>query len=170
MEADVAPFVAYRNDPHVARYQSWESCTLLEATALVENQKTQAPGTPGEWYQIAIALKTTNALVGDCALRVHAPDARQATIGITLARANQGQGFATEALSSLFDSLFTQLRLHRVVADTDPLNTPSWTLLERLGMRREGHMIQSLWFKGHWADEYYYAILREEWLTKRGWS
>ena len=32
----------------------------------------------------------------------------------------------------------------------------------------EGHLRQSLWFKGRWADEYLYAILGEEWLTKRG--
>jgi RimJ/RimL family protein N-acetyltransferase len=84
-----------------------------------------------------------------------------------LAQANQGQGFATEALTCLLDYLFQQKRLHRVVADTDSQNVPSWTLLERLGMRREGHLRQSLWFKGQWADEYLYAILAEEWLVKR---
>jgi RimJ/RimL family protein N-acetyltransferase len=38
-------------------------------------------------------------------------------------------------------------------------------LAERLGMRREAHLRQSLWFKGRWADEFYYAILRDEWLA-----
>ena len=35
-------------------------------------------------------------------------------------------------------------------------------------MRREAHHMQSLWFKGNWADEYIYAILREEWRRRRG--
>jgi RimJ/RimL family protein N-acetyltransferase len=26
-DSDLAPFLAYRNDPEVARYQAWESCT-----------------------------------------------------------------------------------------------------------------------------------------------
>jgi RimJ/RimL family protein N-acetyltransferase len=33
-------------------------------------------------------------------------------------------------------------------------------------MRREGHLRQSLWFKGRWADELFYALLRDEWLAR----
>jgi len=53
-----------------------------------------------------------------------------------------------------------------VIAVTDCENTASVTLLERLGLRREGHFIQNVWFKGKWADEYLYAILQDEWLSK----
>ncbi|CAN5653920.1 GNAT family protein [soil metagenome] len=165
--ADVETFMAYRNDPDVARYQSWEGCTRAEAERLIHDQQSQEPGEPGQWYQIAIALKEGGALLGDCALRIHTPDVRQATIGFTLARANQRHGYATEALTCLLAHLFQQKRLHRVVADTDPQNVASWTLLERLGMRREGHLRQSLRFKGQWADEYLYAVLAEDWLVKR---
>lgn len=166
-EADLAPFMAYRNDPAVAQYQSWEGCSQEAAASLIREQQTQEPGRPGEWFQIAIAKKEQGVLLGDCALHVHSPDARQATIGVSLAQENQGQGFATEALTCLLDYLFLQRQLHRVVADTDPQNISSWSLLERLGMRREGHLLQSLWFKGTWVDEYQYAILRAEWLAKR---
>ena len=156
--------MAYRNDPAVARYQSWEGCNRTEAEAFIRAQQRHEPGA---WFQIAIALRQEGTLLGDCALHLHTADARQATIGITLAPANQGQGYATEALTGLLDHLFRQMQLHRVVADTDPANLSSWSLLERLGMRREGHLRQSLWFKGRWADEYVYAILAEEWLAKR---
>lgn len=162
------PFLVYRNDPDVARYQSWEGCSRAEAETFIRGQQTQEPGVPGQWFRIAIALKEAETLLGDCALHVHSPEARQATIGITLAQPYQGQGFATEALVCLLDYLFRQRHLHRVVADTDPQNIPAWTLLERLGMRREGHLRQGLWFKGQWADEYLYAILCEEWLVKQG--
>lgn len=47
------------------------------------------------------------------------------------------------------------------IADCE--NAASIALLERLGMRREGHFIQNIWFKGKWGDEYLYAILEEEW-------
>jgi aminoglycoside 6'-N-acetyltransferase len=127
----------------------------------------QEIASPGQWLQIAIALKHTGQLVGDCALKVHAADERQATIGITLCRAFQGQGLATEALSALLDYLFLEAGLHRVQADTDPGNLRAWKLLERLGMRRETHSLQSLWFKGRWADEFVYAILWQEWQQLR---
>jgi RimJ/RimL family protein N-acetyltransferase len=53
--------------------------------------------------------------------------------------------------------------LHRVIAITDCENAASVALLERLGLRREGHFLQNVWFKGTWGDEYLYAILHEEW-------
>jgi RimJ/RimL family protein N-acetyltransferase len=161
---DLQAFFDYRNDPLVSRYQSWEGCTRDQAAAFISAQAAQEPGVPGQWLQVAIAVRDTDQLVGDCGLKVHSRDPRQATLGITLARPHQGRGYATEALSTLLDYLFGTIKLHRVVADTDPENTSSWRLLERLGMRREAHTRQSLWFKGRWADEYLYAILEKEWL------
>ncbi len=166
-ESDAELFCAYRNDPEIGRYQSWSGCIAAEAAEFVHCHQNREFSEPGAWLQIAIAHRTTNELMGGCAVRIHADDARQATIGITLARAHHGQGFASEALSCLFDHLFRHLALHRVVADTDAENTAMQKLAERLGMWREGHLRQSLWFKGRWADEFLYAIRRDEWLARR---
>jgi RimJ/RimL family protein N-acetyltransferase len=165
-DSDLAPFLAYRNDPQVARYQAWESCTANEAIAMIEELKTLQPGTLGEWFQFAIELKETAALIGDCALKVE-QDGRQAEIGFTLAREHQGKGYAQEAVSRLLDYAFEDLGLHRVVAITDQENEPSWALLERLGMRSEGKFVRNVWFKGRWASEYLYAVLDEEWLRRK---
>ena len=162
-DSDLGPFLAYRNDPEVARYQSWDSCTEREATAMIEGLKSEQPGTPGEWFQFAIESKETGALLGDCALRVE-EDGRQAEVGFTLAREHQGRGYASEAVSRLLDYAFGDLGLHRVFAVTDQENEPSFSLLERLGLRREGQFAENAWFKGRWSSEYLYAVLRDEWL------
>ncbi len=164
--ADLVPFMAYRNDPDVARYQGWEGISEAEAHAFIEEQKMVQPGVPGQWFQIAIELKETGTLVGDCALKINEHDELQAEIGYTLARAYQGKGIASEAVSRVLDYVFRTLGLHRVIAITDCENAASITLLERLGLCREGHFIQNVWFKGKWGDEYLYAILQEEWLSK----
>lgn len=164
--SDAAAFATYRSDPDVARYQNWEHCTLDEAHGFIRRQRRQVAGTPGRWTQIAIAQTDSDVLIGDCGLSVH-PDSRQAMIGITLAQRFQGNGYATEALTALFDYLFRHAGLGRIEADVDPRNRASWLLLDRLGMRREGHRIRSLWFKEHWADEFLYGILRDEWLERR---
>jgi RimJ/RimL family protein N-acetyltransferase len=170
MDTDLVPFMAYRNDPDVARYQGWEGISEAEAHALIAEQKLVQPGVPGQWFQIAIALKETGMLAGDCALKIDEHDERQAEIGYTLARAYQGKGIATEAVSRVLDYAFRTLELHRVIAITDCENAASVTLLERLGLRREGHFIQNVWFKGKWADEYLYAVLQHEWLGKHSTS
>ena len=166
VDSDLAPFLAYRNDPEVARYQAWESCTEREATAMMEEMNSLQPGIPGEWFQFAIELKETAALIGDCALKVE-EDGRQAEIGFTLSCEHQGKGYASEAVSCLLDYAFGDLGLHRVVAITDRENKPSIALLERLGMRRERHFFQNTWFKGRWASEYLYAMLVDEWLRRK---
>ena len=62
--------MAYRNDPEVARYQSWEGISEREARAFLQEQKEVQPGVPDQWFQIAIELKETGMLVGDCALKI----------------------------------------------------------------------------------------------------
>jgi RimJ/RimL family protein N-acetyltransferase len=163
-ENDLAPFLAYLNDPHVARYQSWESYTEQQARDVIEQQKTFVPGEPGKWFTFALELKETGTLIGHVALKML--DANQAEIGFTLSRSFHGKGLAFEAAASVLDYVFTKLKLHRVVAITDCDNERSVALLGRLGMRREGHFIKNIWFKGQWGSEYSYAILREEWLER----
>jgi RimJ/RimL family protein N-acetyltransferase len=166
-DSDLAPFVAYRNDPEVARYQSWDSFDERETRAFIREMASAQPGVPGDWFQFAVELKETGELLGDCALQVDGQEPYRAELGFTLAREHQGKGFAAEAASRLLDYAFESLGLHRIFAIADCRNKPSWTLLERVGLRQEGHFLESVWFKGEWSDEYLYAILKDEWLGRR---
>ncbi|HVN54786.1 MAG TPA: GNAT family N-acetyltransferase [Anaerolineaceae bacterium] len=165
--SDIEPFSRYRSDPEVARYQGWEiPYTLEQATRFVGEMIAASPGIPGQPYQVAIELRATGEMIGDCMFVRLPEDERQAEIGFTLARAFQGQGYASEAVARLLDYLFSDLNLRRVRANCDPQNTSSARLLRRLGMRQEGHFIESLWLKGCWVDEDWYAILRIEWQKR----
>ena len=166
--SDIEPFSRYRSDPEVARYQGWEIPFPLDRAArFVGEMIAAAPGVVGEPYQIAIELKSTHELIGDCMFVRLVDDGRQAEIGFTLARSFQGQGYASEAVACLLDYLFHQLDLHRVRANCDPENVSSARLLMRVGMRREGHFVEGLWLKGRWVDEDWYAILHSEWQSRR---
>jgi RimJ/RimL family protein N-acetyltransferase len=79
---------------------------------------------------------------------------RQPTFGI---------GYGTEAVKRLLDHLFVEYNLHRVRANCDPVNIASVKLMQRIGLRCEGHFVKSLWFKNSWVNELWFAILREEW-------
>ena len=164
-DGDLLPFLAYVNDPLVARYQTWESYSEQEARDVIERQKHLVPGLAGQWFTFALELKETGSLVGHIALK--SEDSQQAEIGFTLAREYHGKGLAFEAASRVLDYVLIDLEMHRVTATTDCENHRSVALLSRLGMRREAQFIQNVWFKGKWGDEYLYAILREEWLRKR---
>lgn len=165
-DSDITLFMSYRNDPMVAKYQSWERISEVEAQNFIQEQKQIQPGIPGRGFQIAIELMATGELIGDCYFLIHELDHCQAEIGFTLSHEYQGYGYATEAVTSFLNYAFQTFNLHRVIAITDCENKASVALLERLGMRREGHFIQNTWFKGKWGDEYLYAILSDEWLDK----
>ncbi len=167
-DEDLGHFLAYLNDPEVARYQSWVSYTDEQAREVIERQKGVEPGTPGQWFTFAAELQETGEMIGHVALSVKADDHRQAEIGFTFARGHQGRGLAREAAAAVLDYAFGVLELHRVVAVADCENARSVALLERLGLRREGHFVENIWFKGAWGSEYLYAMLRKEWAARRG--
>lgn len=113
-------------------------------------------------------------VVGDCMLRIEdawaqaevADEAKgtMAELGWVLDPVHTGHGYATEAVRALLEHCFTDLGLRRVVANCFLANDASWQLMERVGMRREGHAIaESRHRSGQWLDTVVYAILADEW-------
>lgn len=161
---DLETLTTYRNLLEVAWMQLWDGYTAEEARELVNDCKVLEPFTAGGWFQFGVALKTTDALVGDLYLKMDKAG-KQAEIGYTFAPAFQGQGLATEAVRALFNHAFTVIGLHRIWGVTDPRNTPSIKLMKRVGMRQEAYFKKNLWFKGTWADDVVFAVLAHEWPT-----
>jgi RimJ/RimL family protein N-acetyltransferase len=153
---------AYRANPDVARYQSWDTQSLDEVRAFIEAEGTLNCAEPG-WHQLAIAERSTDHIVGDLGVHILESDLRQVELGFTLAPDAQRQGYATEAVRAILDHLFAAHGKHRVIASTDPRNERSIALLRRVGFRLEAHHRDSLWFKGAWVDDMIFALLRREW-------
>ena len=61
---------------------------------------------------------------------------------------------------------FQTLGLHRIVARCDARNDASARVMERLGMRREAHLVENEMVKGEWTDELVYALLDREWRAR----
>ena len=163
-DSDLESFLAYRNDPEVAKYQSWSVPYPREiAIQFVELMKMTNPNNHGEWYQVAVELKSTRELIGDVAFCTLISDEQQALMGYSLASPFWHQGYAFEAVSTLLKYLFQDRGLHRVIAECDVDNIASWKLLEKLGFRREAHLVENVYFKGKYGSEFHYALLAREW-------
>ena len=161
-DADLELLLSYRSDPKIAKYQLWEPFSKEDAVRFINEQK-KTLFQPGQWFGIAIENKEKRLLIGDCAIKIIEKDHEQAEIGFNLSPEYQGNGFATEAVTCLVDFSFDKLGLQRISAITDCENKASIALLERIGMNREQHLLKSIWFKGHWGDEYIYGIHKNEW-------
>ena len=97
---DLAAFVAMRDDPEVARYQSWQGFTEEDGRSFIASLASMQPGDPG-WFQFALEEKACGQFAGDCGLFIDPTDARLGRIGYSITRPFWNRGFATEAVAAL---------------------------------------------------------------------
>lgn len=155
--ADLTAFQRYRQDPETGRYQGWAAMSDGEAQAFL-TEMAVAPAFPaGAWWQIGIAERASNRLIGDIGIIV-AADRREAEIRFALGRRSQGRGFGGEAVRGAMRLLFARTPVDRIVAITDARNLASMRLLERIGMRKT-ETLNSL-FRGEPCIEYRYVLNR----------
>lgn len=169
--SDADAFTMYRQDPEVARYQSWSpDYSRADAVALVETQPVSGIPEPGEWVQLGLRARGgadgERILVGDVAVGADSVQPDTFELGVTLAPEHQGMGYAGEALSAVIDWLMREQRAHRVHMQGDARNLAVLALMRRLGLRHEGTLLQGDWFKGEWTTLERYGLLRSEWLER----
>lgn len=92
----------------------------------------------------------------------------QGELGWCIHPGHGGRGYATEAVRELLRLCFEDLGMHRVAANCFAGNEPSWRLMERVGMRREGRFVgETLHRNEGWVDALTYALLEDEWRNIR---
>lgn len=167
MDNDLESFLAYRNDPEVAKYQGWGMPYPREkAEKFISSMKDKSAPKQGEWIQFAVALKDTDELIGDLGCFVKKEDIRQSVIGFTIASSHWRKGYAVEVIPLLLEYLFEDMDMHRITADCDVENIASYHTLEKLGFRREAHFVESFLINGLYTSEYHYGLLQREWREK----
>lgn len=165
--ADTEALVAYRSLPEVCRYVPFEPMTADDVRARLRGVWSRAElDGAGQALALGVELADTGALIGDLMLLWSSAEHRSGEIGYVFHPAVQGRGYATEAAHALLHLGFDGLGLHRVTARVDAANPASSRLLERLGMRREAHLVENEWFKGRWSDELDFAMLEQEWRAQ----
>ncbi len=73
-------------------------------------------------------------------------------IGYMLSPDHWRKGIMSEAVEAVVQCGFGQLGFHSIEAVTDPANTASNRLLERLGFVREGYFREDFFFDGRFYD------------------
>jgi RimJ/RimL family protein N-acetyltransferase len=159
--ADALIIAEYRNDPQVALYQGWAlPYTIQDAERLISEMSGRVPGQEG-WVQIGLELASTGKLIGDVALNVRSEEAE---IGVTVSKAAQGNGYASEGLRALIAYAFGKLAISTIRAEIDPRNAAVARLLLKLGLRHVETQYGTFLNRGEWTDNAVYRVLQEEWL------
>lgn len=149
----------YLSDPEVVLYEPYNCYTLEEA-------KKEAALRAANNCFYAVTIKESGKLIGNLFLSKKDFDTWE--LGYVFNKNFQRMNYAYESVHALLNFAFDNYGVRRVIAMCNPLNDRSWHLLERLGMRREGHFKKNIYFKydndGNpiWNDTYIYGILKNE--------
>ncbi|MFN6465876.1 MAG: GNAT family N-acetyltransferase [Nostoc sp. DedVER02] len=166
VESDWEAVLAYQSDPLYLRYNNWTYRTENDVCEFVQMFIDEQKEQPRTKFQLAIVLKEENRLIGNCGIRVNDPEMREANIGYELNTQYWRQGYATEAAQAILKFGFEELRMHRIWSWCVADNLASVKVLEKIGMRREGHLLEKELIKDRWHDNFIYAILEREWKAK----
>jgi RimJ/RimL family protein N-acetyltransferase len=167
-EADFEDFRAYDSMPEVARYLYWEPRGLAESREAFElHLHRTALENEGDALVLGIVWREVGKVVGHVSLGWVSSDHQSGEIGFIINPTYQGHGLAMEAAEVMLGLGFDGLQLHRIFGRSDGRNLPSARLMERLGMRREAHLVENEYVKGEWTDELIYAMLDREWQARR---
>ncbi|ANZ36391.1 hypothetical protein BBK82_10285 [Lentzea guizhouensis] len=164
---DLADYAAYRTHPDVNRYLLNKVTTHAAAADLLAAKAARTSLTPdGQALSLAVFWPEANRVVGDVVFKWLSEEHRQGEIGYVFNPEFGGRGLAGEAAGELLRFGFEELGLHRIVAQANPENVPSWRLMERLGMRKEAYHRQNLLVEGEWLDLVTYSVLAREWRDR----
>jgi RimJ/RimL family protein N-acetyltransferase len=167
-EGDFDSLLAIQSRPDVARWLYWDARGPDEVRASLDyKRRATSLAAKDDCVSLAVVRLDTGELIGDCSICLRSPEHRQGEIGFLFHPDHHGHGYATEAAGVLLELCFDDLDLHRVIGRLEPRNQPSAGVLERIGMRREGHLVENEFIKGEWQSELVYAILQREWRAAR---
>ena len=164
--SDYTDLYEYLSLEEVVKYEPYSVLTLAEChEEVIKRSKNNS------YY--AIILKSENKLIGNVYFAQKQPYRfRTYELGYILNPKYQHQGYATEATETILNYGFSNMKIHRVIANCNQENLSSINLLERLGMRREQTSKKDIFFhysdsgEPIWLNNYMYAILEEEFFAK----
>jgi [ribosomal protein S5]-alanine N-acetyltransferase len=160
---------AFGSDPEVVEYLPWGPNTESDTRKFLARAHCYRASDPRWIFELAVVRRDEGEggggeLIGGIGLH---KDGSNAVMAYSGSRSAWGQGYATEAAGLMLDLGFRELDLHRIWAVCDPENTPSASVLRRLGMRQEGHLREAVLIRGEWRDSLIFAILESEWRAGR---
>ena len=157
---DLAAAHALRSSEGVVRWLYENPATEAESRARLQ-RRIHATRFARTGDAIGLAVVHDGTLVGDLSLFLSSAEHRQGEIGFLFDPSHQGRGYATEAAGALLELALGTFGLHRIAGRAEARNAASVRVMEKLGMRREAHLVENELVKGEWQSEVVYALRAE---------
>ncbi len=149
-EPDITKFVIWY--PHTSKYESLEFINNT-VEAYIKNK-------PAPW---AIEWKENSKVIGSIGFNNLDIINEKAEVGFALSKKYWGKGITLEALNSIIDFSFSNLKLYRIEAHCMIENKASARVLEKAGMKYERTLREFAKVKNKFISAMFYAILKSDW-------
>lgn len=161
-DSDLAALREIESDPEMYRYESGppDEHKLQDLLTKCQEQSQEIPRT---CFRLAVVVPPADEVIGRVSLSLQFDVIREWEVGWSIRRSMWGRGFATQAAYALIDYAFRTLNAHRVVAFCNAENAQSIRVMQKLGMRQDGHLRETRWLHDRWFDEKVFAILERDW-------
>ena len=133
---------------------------IEQTRAIIENWISENQKENNQIFTFSIIFQ--GKFIGLIALNLGKEKYKNAEIWYKLHTDFWNKGFATEALKTLINFGFNDLKLHRIGAGCAVENIGSIRVLEKAGMTLEGRKRQNLPLKTGWSDNFEFAILETD--------
>ncbi|MGE0868956.1 MAG: GNAT family N-acetyltransferase [Kofleriaceae bacterium] len=165
-ETDVDDLWPVVSDPEFPKLMSWEAHRDRGET--VELVQRQARGI-AENTHVVWGIEHDGRIVGciglhDITWRRHAWRLDRAELGYWLAPALWRRNLMTEAAREVVNWGFTTLGLHKIVVGCIEQNAGSRRVIEKLGFRMIGRMVDDVWRDGAWSTHLRFELCANDWF------
>ena len=163
---DSAMFNNWCADPEVTKYLMWKTHETIEETRQVLSDIWLSKYDEPHFYQWAIEIKDTHALIGSIGVMKHDDAVQMVHIGYCIGKAWWRKGYVSEALCRLVQFFFEDVGVNRIESRHDPRNPNSGRVMQKAGLRYEGTSLQSDWNNQGICDAANYGILAKDYFRK----
>lgn len=158
--ADANEMFFLRSNENVLRYLGREPAqTVAEVEEFINKINKNIDENVAILWGISF-LNGPSTIIGTICLWNFKPENYRTEIGYLLHPDQWGKGIMKEAINVVVDYGFAVVGLHSIEALTDPKNIASCSVLERTGFIKEGHLKESVYFKGEFGDMAIYSRLK----------
>jgi len=155
---DVESMHRMRTDPAIMEYMDTEIPTAINETENKLKQEIES-FSKGESLYWAIALKSTNKIIGGAGYWRMIKEHYRAEIGYQLLPEFWRKGYTLEALKTIIQFGFEKMGLHSIEGNVNPKNVPSIKLLEKLGFKQEAYFKENFYYNGKFLDSAIFSLI-----------
>jgi len=158
-DTDAPALLFLRSDDRVMQYIGQEKTkTVEEAEGFIQKINTSVDAHESIMWAIAL-MNDPGTMIGTICFWNILKDHYRAEVGYVLHPDHWHKGIMKEALQTVIDFGFTEMKLHSMEGHINPDNMVSGIVLEKCGFTREAYFKENFNFRGKFSDTAVYSLL-----------